>query len=246
MPILQSQFDTLLIPAIYHHFDVGRSQVPALRSRLFNVQSSVRAEERGTGMGGISPDAWDQYRKSGVKGELDMDQLYTQSYVHVEYPVRLPIEKKLILNDQYGEINRLIQRAGLSAETKMELDAVSVLNNAFSASYLGSDAKALCATDHPQSKHKSSGSYGNKGTTALSKSSVAATRLLMQRFKDDRGNLLGLMPNELWVPPELEDTALEIANSILDPASANNAVNAQRGRWQVIPWARLSDTTNCS
>lgn len=244
MPILQSQFDTLLIPAIYHHFDLGMTDVPAMRSELFNVQDSSLAEERGTGMGGMSPDAWEQYRKSGIKGELEMDQLYTQSYVHVEYPVRLPIEKKLVLNDQYRLINSLIQKAGLSAAEKMENDAASLLNNAFSSSYLWSDGKALCATDHPQSKHKSAGSYGNKGTTALSKASVAATRLLMARFKNDKGSLLGLMPDELWVPPELEDTALEIANSVLDPASANNAINAQRGRYRVRTLARLSDTTN--
>ena len=35
-------------------------------------------------MGGIAPDAWDQYKASGKKGRLDFDQLFTQSYQHVE------------------------------------------------------------------------------------------------------------------------------------------------------------------
>lgn len=240
----QSQFDSLLTPIIYHHFGLGQTRVPSLRSRLFNVQVSTLAEEKGTGMGGIAPDAWDEYRKSGVKGRLEMDQLYTQTYTHVEYPVRLEIEKRLILNDQYGQINTQIQRAGLSGAIKQEIDAAGLLNNAFSASYTWSDAVALCSTAHPKSKHKSAGTQSNKGTSALTKAAVSATRIAMAKFTDDKGNILGVSPNELWVPPELEDTALEIVGSVLDPSSANNAINPQAGRFTVIPWARLTDTNN--
>lgn len=240
----QEQFDSLLTPVIYHHFEVGQSRVPSLRSRLFNVQASTLAEEKGTGMGGISPDAWDQYKASGKKGRLDFDQLFTQSYQHVEYPVELVIEKRLVLNDQYGKIASIIRRAGMSAEQKMEIDAASLLNNAFSSSYLWSDGKALCATDHKKTPHASAGTYSNKGTSALTKDAVSTTRVAMMRFKDDKGNEIGLAPNELWVPPELEDVALEIARSPQDPASGNNAINPQAGRWTVVPWQRLSDTTN--
>lgn len=240
----QSQFDSLLTPIIYHHFGLGQTRVPSLRSRLFNVQTSTLAEEKGTGMGGISPDAWDEYRTKGTKGRLEMDQLYTQTYTHVEYPVRLEIEKRLILNDQYGQINTQIQRAGLSGAIKQEIDAAGLLNNAFSSSYTWSDAVALCSTAHPKSKHKSAGTQSNKGTSALTKAAVSATRIAMAKFTDDKGNILGVSPNELWVPPELEDTALEIVGSVLDPSSANNAINPQAGRFTVIPWARLTDTNN--
>ena len=237
----QEQFDSLLTPIIYHHFELGQSRVPSLRGRLFSVRGSTIAEEKGTGMGGMSPDAWNQYKKGGKKGRLDLDQLYTQSYTHVEYPVELVIEKRLLLNDQYGRIGDIVRRAGISAEQKMEIDAAGLFNSAFSGA-TWSDGKALCVTDHPKSPNKSAGTYSNKGTTALSKAAVSATRILMMRFADDKGNEIGLMPNVLLVPPELEDTALEIANSALDPASANNAINPQAGRFSVISWQRLSDT----
>lgn len=239
----QAQFDSLLTPIIYHHFDLGANSVPSLRRRLFNVMESQRAEENGTGMGGMSPDAWDQYKASGSKGSLDMDQLFTQTYTHQEYPVRLMIEKKLMLNDQYDRIGRVVQRAGISAEQKMELDAFSLLNNAFSTSFNWSDGKPVCSATHPRAR-TGSATYSNRGTSALTKAAVSATRIEMQRFKDDRGNIIGVNPTELWVPPELEDTALEITNSLLDPASANNAANPQNGRWVVIPAPRLTDTNN--
>ena len=239
----QEQFNSLLLPIIYHHFELGQSRVPSLRSRLFSVRNSQLAEERGTGMGGMSPDAWDVYKstKGGRKGRLDLDQLYTQNYTHVEYPVELVIEKRLVLNDQYGRIQDIVRRSGISAEQKQEIDAAGVFNNAFSGA-TWSDGKVLCATDHPKSPNKSAGTYSNKGTLALSKAAVSTTRIAMMRFADDKGNEIGLTPNALLVPPELEDTALEIANSNLDPASANNAINPQAGRFSVISWQRLTDT----
>ncbi|GIL09284.1 MAG: hypothetical protein BroJett033_7950 [Chloroflexota bacterium] len=244
--LTQAQFNSLLIPVIYHHFEVGQSRVPSLRRRLFNVQQSEISEEKGTGMGGMSPDAWNVYKSSGepgVKGRLDFTELYTQSYIHEEYPVEVVIQKKLVLNDQYGKIEDIIRRVGISAEQKMEIDAASLLNNAFNTSVTWSDGKRLCAADHPKGPH-TSGSYSNRGTTALSAAAVSATRTLMMRFKDDRGNDIGVMPNELWVPPELEDTAIEVAQSLMSPGDANTAINAQAGRWTVIPWLRLSDSNN--
>ena len=242
--LTQAQFNTLLIPMIYHHLDIGRNRVPSLRSRLFSVRQSTLAAENGVGLGGMSPDAWNQWQKAGAKGSLDMDQQYTQTYTHLEYPVTLAIRKQLVINDQYGKIGDMIRKAGISAEQKMEIDAASLLNNAFSSSYNLSDAKPLCSATHPKGINAGSGTYSNRGTSALSKAAVSATRVLMARFKDDKGNEVGFMPNELWVPPELEDVALEIAASPLDPTSGNNAINPQAGRWTVIPWQRLTDTTN--
>jgi len=243
MVLRASQFDSLLTPIIYHHLDVGMSRVPAMRSQLFNVQPSNLSEEKGTGMGAMSVDAWDAYKSSGKKGRLDHDQLYTQTYTHVEYPVELVVEKKLLQFDQYGQINQFLQRAGLSAATKKEVDAASLLNNAFASGTTWSDSKPLCSASHPKGPN-TTGTYSNRVTTALTAANLSAARTLMQRFKDDKGNELGLMPNELWVPPELEDTALQIVNALGLAGTANNDANPQAGRWTVKPWLRLSDANN--
>ncbi|MEQ9027561.1 MAG: Mu-like prophage major head subunit gpT family protein [Aggregatilineales bacterium] len=239
--IRQSQFDQLLKPMIVHTFDLGMNRVPSMRAELFSIMNSNRAYEEGTGIGGISPDVWDSYNQSGQKGVVDFNQLYTQTYTHVEYPVRIPVQIKLIQNDQYGVIQEKIRRVGMSAEQKMELDAASLLNKAFTGA-LWSDGVALCSDSHPLSPKSASGTQDNLGTEVLSKQALSDTRVEMMHFTDDAGNEIGLMPNELWVPPELEDTAIEITKSLNDPSSANNAVNPQNGRWIVKPWLRLTDT----
>ena len=63
----------------------------------------------------------------------------------------------------------------------------------------------------------------------------------MIEYVDMNGDLMNVMPDELLVPPELEDTALEIVRSAQDPASANNAINPQAGRFSVRVWNYLTD-----
>lgn len=237
----QSQWDSVLTPVIHHHFDLGMAQIPQMRSTLFNVQSSNLAQEKGTGIGGMSPDEWDMYRKEGKKGRLGNNQLYTQNYNHQEYAVELVIEKRLLINDQYGQIQKTIQRAGLSAAQKMEIDAASLFNNGFDTAYLFSDNKPLFSDSHPISPSDTSSTYDNNGTLPFTEANVSAVRILMMRFKDDKGNELGIVPDELWFPPELEDAAIKIARSGQLPGTANNDTNPQAGRWTLRPWQRLTD-----
>lgn len=242
MPILQSQFGSLLLPGIYKHFDLNMEQTPQRRLDLFNVQDSNLYQERGQGVAGLSVNAWDVYPQSGQPGEITFKQLWEQTYDHVEYVVRFHIEKKLTLNDQYGVMRRRMNTFAMSAIAKMETDAATILNNAFTDT--GPDGAELCATDHPGSPDDSSAGnqQSNEGTSTLSEASVSATRTGMMQFHDGEGEFIGVMPDELWVPPELEDRARKIVGSTLEPESGNNAINAQLGRFRVIPWLRLTDT----
>lgn len=249
MPQIIEQWDpSLLLPQIYHHFDLGMKRVPVLRDQLFNVQGSTLFEERGAGIGSMDNEAWDGFKNTGQPGELDFDVGYVKTYSHVEYPVNFNIRKNLIINDQYGIMGRNNARIGRSAQNKMEIDAASILVNAFtdSAEFHGGDGKPLCSASHPDSPKSSSNVQSNTGTSALTESAVSATRIKMQRFKDDKNDEVGALPNELWVPPELEDTALKIVGSQLLPGTANNDMNPQNmaGRWRVIPWHRLTNTKN--
>ena len=244
MPMRSSNWAELLLPTIYNWYDIGRTLRPELRPQIFNILSSSRADERNVGYGGIAPDAWNNYEASGVKSRVDFDKGYEARYTHQEFVVTFEVERKLLDDDQYGIVaGERARKLGVSATQKMEIDAASVFNNAFSASYLGADAKPLCSTTHPRNPNKT-GNLVNAGTSALTKANVSLTRQAMMSTEDDAGNILGMMPNAIMVPPELEDTALEIVNSLQDPTSANNAINPQAGRFTVIPWHYLTDSNN--
>lgn len=243
-PMRASNWGELLIPSIYNFFDIGRQLRPHLRSTLFNVQTSTRDREESVGYGGIAPDAFDTYKNSGQKGSVSFDQGYKTTYQHVEYPVTFTVERRLMDDDQYGVMaGERARKLGLAAEQKMERDAAAVFNNAFSSSYPGGDGKALCSTTHPRNPNKS-GNLVNKGTSALTADAVESTRIEMETTEDDAGNILGMMPDTILVPPALRNKALEIANSPLDPESANNAINPEAGTYNVIAWPHLTDSNN--
>jgi hypothetical protein len=84
---------------------------------------------------------------------------------------------------------------------------------------LDSDSTVLFHTDH-----------ANLGTAALSFTSWAATRALMQAQTElNSGEPLGPLnaPHLLWVPAALEFTAIQILASMQVPGTANNDINPE-------------------
>jgi len=244
MTLVSSQWAYALDPTIAKWFEQGYNRRPSLREALFNVQMSLSNDEEVAGVGAIGLDAWETYEMAGEVGSADFDQGYKKTYTHKEYPVEVTIKRKLWDDNKHAQIFRIAERIGDSAQLKREIDAASVFNNAFtdSAPYDGADAVGLCSDAHPFSPHKTGDTQANEGTYTLNKDNVGAVREAMMAFTDDNGNIAGVTPNLLLVPPELEDEALVIVGSLLDPESANNAINPQSQRFSVLTWHYLSDS----
>ena len=68
----------------------------------------------------------------------------------------------------------------------------------------------------------------------------------MQKFTDDDGNILNVMPDTIIIPNsgELKRAVYAAVGSELDPNTANNAWNFQVGQWNVLVWNYLPDTLN--
>lgn len=242
MPILEANWSELLDPTLRKFFEQGYSRRTPIAPQLFNVQSSTNSDEQVLGIGAIGIDAWNNVNNAGGPSEVDFDKGYLKTYTHVQYGVDLKIESTLISDNKYPMALRAAERLGDSAAVKREVDAASVFNNAFSNSYLGADGVRLCSDSHPYSPTKSGTTQDNNGTLALTKDNVATVRTTMMAYTDDNGNKVGVTPDLILVPPALEDQAITIVGSQLDPTSGNNAVNPQSGRFRVLPWHYLTDT----
>lgn len=241
MPMISDSWAEALIPVIYKWFDIGIKIRPSLIPALYNVQLSDSAEETHIGQGGISPDAWDAYENTGNKAEAKWNKGFDTTFTHVEKPVTFQIERKFRDDDKSGIVSQRARKLGISAGQRRELDGASVFVNAFNDSFPGADAVGLCSLVHPDGPNDA-GVQVNEGTLELNNSNVSTVRTAMSRFKDDEGNPIGVVPNLLLVPPELEDVALQAVNSSLMPDSGENNLNPQVGRWIVQPWHYLTDT----
>jgi phage major head subunit gpT-like protein len=238
-----SQWAEALVPVIYKWFDIGLKLRPSLIPYLYNVQGSTKAQEDHIGMGGVSPDAWLAYENTGEKSEIEWNKGYHTTFVHKEFPVTFTVERKLMDDDQYGIITQRARKLGISAAQRREIDAASVFNNSFSASFLGADGDPLVSDSHPKSPSNPA-TLDNKATAALDATAVGTNRVAMSKFEDDEGNPIAITPNLILVPPDLEDTAIEAVYSTLKPDTAENNLNPQVGRWIVQPWHYLTDVNN--
>ncbi len=213
----------------------GDSPVPA----IFNVQNSTKAQEHDLGIGAFSN--WRPY--TGKINYQENEQLWKTTYTHEEFAEGIFVERSLVDDDLYNVINNRARGLAMGGFRKREVDAASVFNNAFSASYIGGDGIALCGS-HPYSPSNAT-TQSNAGSTALSYDAIIATRKLMKAFVDDRGNKIPINPDTLIVPLELEDAAWVAVQSMSKPGTANNDGNFVRSKgFNVIVWDYLTDSNN--
>jgi phage major head subunit gpT-like protein len=237
---IKEQWAELLEPGLRTIFEVqmealaAASPVPA----LFNVISSDKASEYFMGIGGFGD--WKEY-----EGRIEYDhndQLYKTTLTHKTYTDAFKVEMELVEDDLYNVINSRPRGMALSAARTREKHAASIFNNAFSSSYTGGDAVALCATNHPLSPTHASDTHGNKGTSALTYDSLVTTRRLMREYVDDRGELIPMNPDTLVVPAELEENAFSIVQTMnkVDVADYHaNFIGSRINR--VVVWDYLTN-----
>lgn len=257
MPVRSSQWAELIDPQARQAFWTGYGNLDAggvsrrgsLIPALFDVQSSDGAYEKFLGVGGLGTEGWNLEATGRVQADEPVKG-YEKTFSHPEFGKSVIVQRKLIDDNQIRGALEPLGALGDSAWRKREKSAASVFNNATSASGVnadggsvaGPDGVALVSDSHPYAPSSASSVQDNKFALDLTAANVGTVRGAMQAFKDPTGDLMDVMPDTLLVPPELEDAALVISRSLLDPASANNAVNPQQGRFRVVVWHYLTDT----
>ncbi len=239
----------LLEPGIREWTYIGADLQNAVGPSLFNNVPSTKSSEYFENFGAVSPDAWEEFEKTRVVPTVGYSHGYKTTLTNKLFVVELPIEATLIEDDQYRVALDAAEALGRSYAVKEESDRASVFVNAFTdtAPYAGADAVGLCSAAHPNGPENTGVTQSNEGTYSLTKANVATVRLAMQKFKDDRGQLAGIHPDTLIVPPDLYDDALVIRGhetyAPLDPTIGENALNVNViHAWKIVMWEYLSDT----
>ena len=220
MPLTSGNFADLLKPGLKGIFDDGIAGRPQpMIDMLFNVQSSTRFEEQYQGMGaqGIVP-VFD-----GTVPYTDFDAGYRTDIRNYELAQGIQIERRLVDDDQTGQIRSRASNMSEAFNNTIETDAANVFINGF--------------TDSGTNR------MGASTNGALTIDNLDTTRQAMRNFTDDQGQLLGVNPDMLLVPPELERTATQLVSerAIYEPGSAQYDVNMFSGRFRPVVWNRLTD-----
>jgi hypothetical protein len=249
-----AQFQRLLnVNLTKAYEDKLSAYAPAMIPALYNVLSSDRAYDEYFDVEALG----DIPAFNGTLPYLSQSPGFYTKIEQKEYGAAIQFERKLLDQKQYAVMDNRAGELAISTNRTREKIAVRPFSNAFSSAFdyqSSEEGVALCSTAHltkvPGVSTTALGGFSNSGTTALSKTSIAAARLAMKRFRMNNGELANMTGDLLIVPSSLYDTACEAtgydprsgANSELDPDSAQFKVNVARGI-KVIEWTYLDDTS---
>ena len=248
-PMISDQFGNFVLPIIRKEWAQRMNSVQSPLAPFFGIESSQNAAEYSQGLGSL--DLVPEYNSSaaeGAPGSIEYDSfspLYEATFTHKEYASGLAIERKLWDDNRTGTIRRLAQNKGYQFGMTIANHMSSVLNNAFSSSYVGGDAVSLCNDSHPVNVQNSSTVFDNKGTTAFSYAAIKATIQAGKDMNDDRGNPFPVIYDTIYVPTALEMQAYEYVDASGKPGTADNDANAlNRRSLNVIVDPYLTDANN--
>ena len=215
---------------------------------LCNVIKSDKAWEEFFSVTGIP----DIQPFSGKLTTLPMFPGFHKKIEAGEFAGQVVSQRKLMDDKQYTVFDNIAAGLMNSAHRVMEKRLVRIFANATSVAFdfmTSEEGVSLSSNSHATKADGVSTATGfdNAGVSALNATSVAATRLLMRRFRSDIGERFELSDNlALIVPDNLADKAEEINRTPKSLDTAEGNVNMQAGRYKVISYALLDESTTTS
>jgi phage major head subunit gpT-like protein len=166
---------------------------------------------------------------------------YTLRNKHYELTEEL--DRDDVEDDSLGRYKPLVEMMGLQARKWPDYLLAALLQAGTTEKAF--DGKAFFADDHPKDiSGRTSGTYDNNfASTALSTANYDAVRTAMMSYVGEDGKPLGVRPNLLVVPPQLERTARTILNAELIPSAAGTAseTNVLRGSADLLVVPELAN-----
>jgi len=143
--------------------------------------------------------------------ESNIKEMWSRNTLHVEYAMRAAIDRKT-WRDMGDQLRGLYPANYAEAcNSKAEAIAASLVSGGFAT--LSGDGKAIFATDHVL---QDGGSFSNKGTSALSKNALIATRAAMRTQLSQYGRVMGTPKGVyLLLPAALEGVGNEITSATM-------------------------------
>lgn len=237
MLLNRADLDKILAPGMNTRYMKDAAAIPASWNQIADLVPSTQGTETYPWLGGTPG-------FSEFKGERQRRKITQFSFTvtNKEYEDTIAISRAMIDDDnaQYSKLQNLAGRLGRNFPVFLDQNVFGLLPAG--ATTLCYDGQYFFDTDHSEG---SSGTQSNKSTTAFSAAQYASARAAMMNFKNDQGVPVGVMPNLLVVPGDLEKTALEVLKAVtIEGASFGSKSNVyvDSANLHVTPY--LTDTNN--
>ena len=237
MPLTRSDMPTLLEDGLRTVFFEAMNATVGDYERIATIVPSSSDEEDYPWLGAV-PMMREFKDERMPLGLLE----HTYSIRNKTWESSVAVERSAIEDDKYGQIRIRIQ--SLAREAKRHVDELvfTLLKTGFATKCY--DGKNFFDTSHSEGD---SGTQSNKSTDPLDSTGLQNAITAMMKFKDDRGKFLGVVPDLLVVPPDLQWTAMELLESTYWPGTqANNKIadNVLKGKLDLLVSPYLTDTND--
>lgn len=222
------QFDETLMPGIRKAIDDGFREYSGTYKAIANVSTTDREffddiDFTGLGTFAVVPEG-------NVIPEDSPLQGYKTRYTIKDYAEIVPITHKLLRGDLYNvtTIPKMFKKLGRAANRTIDKNFWSMFNNGFSTSYTSyGDAKPLFSTVHPRKDGGTAQSNASATGATLTMNNLTTAKNALREVLDHKGQVVDIGEGRLTliVPPALEDEAVVLTESKLEPGTADNDIN---------------------
>ena len=223
MPINRAAISKELLPGLNAVFGMEYGEVNNEHEPLYEVENSDRSFEEEVLFTGFGT-APTKNEGAAVVYD-DAGESFTARYTNETIALAFAITEEAMEDNLYDTFAKLRAKglARAMANTK-QVKAAKLYNEGFTTAQ--GDGVSLFNTSHPT---VGDGNQSNIGTAAaISEASLESAIIQIQKFKDDRGILIGSSAVSLHIPVDLMFTADVLLNTPGIVGSADNDINSIR------------------
>ncbi len=199
-------------------YKLEKEPLQAVSTDIFNFYGSKKNSEDFQKVSGVG--------EFGAVAEEDptpivkRDEIHKTSFSHSTFRKGVGISYEALEDQLYNEMKDHVQQLGIAARFTQEKNRFAVIRNITTT--LGSDGKALAATDHPL---KDGSTQSNLVTGAVTLDKLKEMVQKLREQKDWNSKLIGGTPRKFLTAPANHAEILELTKSKLKAGTANNDLN---------------------
>jgi hypothetical protein len=231
MAISRAQLLKELLPGLNALFGLEYTRYGEEHKELYETEKSERSFEEETKLSGFS--AAPVKNEGSAIAYDNAQEAFTARYNHETIALGFSITEEAVEDNLYDSLSARYTKAlaRAMAYTK-QVKAASVVNNGFSANYIGGDGVALFSTAHPLTN---GGTNSNRPATGadLNETSLEAAVIQIAAWTDERGLLIAAKPRKLVIPPALMFVATRLLETSLRVGTTDNDINALKNNGSI-------------
>ena len=231
MAISRAQLLKELLPGLNALFGMEYARYGEEHKEIFDTEKSERSFEEETKLAGFG--AAPVKNEGSAIAYDNAQEAFTARYSHETIALGFSITEEAVEDNLYDSLSARYTKslARAMAYTK-QVKAAAVLNNGFSASYVGGDGVPLFSASHPLI---SGGVNSNIPSTPvdLNETSLENAVIQISLWVDERGLLIAARPRKLIIPPALQFVATRLLETSLRVGTADNDLNALKNNGSI-------------